>query len=220
MAATSGSDMQLTDTTANPSAGRPGAVTFIFPREETPFATRIIMHKNSKWTPGAHWHERYVEYFRVLQGRVRIITNGMPREVVESDGEQQIDKYVVHEFMRADVDAESGEGDDADVVVEERVEPADGTKEVFFRNVFGVLQDSDRAFGRWTALQITLTCAHLDNFDVYLAGPLQYYATHVIHAIAKVCGPMAGFQPWYNNYTPERMRSIAASACNTHSKVA
>ena len=224
--------MWLSDTTAKPFLGRPN-VTFVFPTKERAYATRILIHERSKWTPSPHWHERYTEYFRVVQGRALLSIDGVTREITSADGEQIVAKFAVHEFSRADIDAADGYGDSGDVIVEERVEPgsfvprpegpnitlnrrlisyvADGSKEVFFRNIFSILADADRVYGRAMPIQIMITSRYLDNFDVFLPGPFSYYVTHSIFALARAIGFAMGLRPWYEEYTPERLRSVAAS---------
>lgn len=86
----------------------------------------------------------------------------------------------------------------------------DGAKEVFFRNFFSVLEDAGH-FGRWTGLQIMLTSAKYDNFDVSYSGPLSWVVPHLAHVGAKVLGVLVGMRPWYPQYVPIRLRAVAES---------
>ena len=120
-----------TNTISRPSldVNRPPTsfVTFILPDPSQPNSstrpqyTTIVIPPNSTFTPGPHWHERYVEIFCVLEGRARLVVDGVARVVTKRDGEVRIEKGRVHEFMRADLGR--GGGDDGDVVVQEWVDP-------------------------------------------------------------------------------------------------
>lgn len=115
----------------------------------------ITLPTHSTWTSGLHWHERHVEYLRVVRGSIlltlgsgsgsgsslsRIISasndsphGGEQEQEEQAEQEIRIDRHVWHEWRRADVDA----GDD--VVVVERTAPQDGEKAVFFWNLNGIL---------------------------------------------------------------------------------
>jgi uncharacterized cupin superfamily protein len=77
----------------------------------------MTIPKGSTWSPGAHWHENYTEYTRVIKGRVKFTIGGVVSVKGPEDGVVTFPKYVVHDFCRADVD---GEGD---VVIEEWTDP-------------------------------------------------------------------------------------------------
>jgi hypothetical protein len=89
----------------------------------------------------------------------------------------------------------------------------DGMKEVFFRNIFSVIQDSSRIY-RWkTDLQIYMISAHCDDFPVFVsAAPIWQPLTHIIFWFAMLVGTWLGLRPWYDEYTPPRLRAVAASA--------
>ena len=119
-------DSIRTDTSATSSVflDRPGAAVHIqFPNPTNPDVTTFRIPKGSKWTPSPHWHESYVEFFRVLVGRIRFVLEGSTKVITPDDGLQTVPKFAVHEFMRADIDNNEEEADDFDVVVEEYVEP-------------------------------------------------------------------------------------------------
>lgn len=74
----------------------------------------------STWSPGPHWHEATDEFFKVVQGSVRLVVGGRSRVLTAKDGEIKVNKGVIHDFMRADTGADkAGE----EVVLEERCEP-------------------------------------------------------------------------------------------------
>ncbi|KAK4917341.1 hypothetical protein LTR66_016949, partial [Elasticomyces elasticus] len=124
-----------------------------------PGLTRITLPPGSTYTPGPHWHEQYIEHFKVLEGRVLVRLDGYSKIVTATDPSQQVDKFVIHEFMRADMDATSDQKDDGDVVIEEWTDPADGTKHVMFRNLFSTLEDAEKYWKSWMMLQALRTCA-------------------------------------------------------------
>lgn len=86
----------------------------------------------------------------------------------------------------------------------------DGSKEVFFRNLFSTLEDK-QVFGRWLRLQIMLTSAKYDNFDVIWQGPLSWLVTRIAYAGAQLGGRLLGLRAWYPAYVPEDLRSVANS---------
>ena len=101
-------------------------VTFRFPAENSSYArTTIILPQGSTWSASPHWHERYTEHFRVLQGRVRILIDGTATEITPTEGEQTIPRYTVHDFMRADAGYPGEEQDEGDVIVEEWCDPCE-----------------------------------------------------------------------------------------------
>ena len=188
-------------------------VTFTLDFDPTrPYATRITLPPGSSWTPSPHWHERYTEYVRCVSGRLLVRLDGVEKVVTPEDGPQTINKYVVHEFMRADMhgyrDGAAEGGEQEDVVVEEWTDPADGSKQVFFRNLLGVLQD-DQYWGSWFGLQALLICSRYDNFNVIWAGWGKWAVTHAAFGAAEAVAWVAGLRPWYEEYTPEGLRAVA-----------
>ncbi|KAI3393021.1 hypothetical protein diail_4797 [Diaporthe ilicicola] len=95
----------------------------------------ITLPASSTWSSGLHWHERHVEYFRVIKGSVQVTLDGQVRTIsaLDAETEVRVDRNVWHEWRRADIDS------DEDVVVVERTDPEDGEKAVFFWNLNGVI---------------------------------------------------------------------------------
>lgn len=232
-------ESSLEDTTSLTSIylDRPGhAVHVTFPVSSTD-ATTFRIPCGSKWSPSAHWHERYTERFRVLKGRVRFIIDGKSWVVAASDGEQTVRKYAVHEFMRADVDVADESKDEGDVVVQEWIDPgtsrelervnlfhdslltrpphtADGSKEVFFRNLFAIIGEASK-FGRYMPLQILYTMNYCDNYEVWLPDSIAWLSkpvTHAMYDVATAIARLLGLKPIYRSYTPQRLHEIAFGA--------
>lgn len=122
--------MPLTDTTDRQSftIERPGnnKVTFEFASQAARISGRSVVIRlptGSTWRPDPHWHERYTEYVRVLQGRVKIVLNGAISIMTPKDGVRAIPRFAVHEWMRGDIDAPDDRKDREEVVVEEFTSP-------------------------------------------------------------------------------------------------
>jgi mannose-6-phosphate isomerase-like protein (cupin superfamily) len=96
----------------------------IYPSAENNYRVSIaIVPMGSKFHPGAHWHEDYDEVMRVVKGRAKIRLGSVTKVYGPEDGEILIKRGVVHDLWRADVDANEGEKDEGDLVMEERSEP-------------------------------------------------------------------------------------------------
>ena len=99
-------------------------VTFEFDTDPSkPGLTRITLPEKSTWTPEPHWHDRYVEHFRVIQGRVLLKVEGQGRIITPENGVQTIQEREVHEFLRADWDQPEEGKEEGEVVVEEWTDP-------------------------------------------------------------------------------------------------
>lgn len=206
---------QTTFHSTDPSSPRWHAVFVLQNDPSRPGVTQITLPEKSTWTPGAHWHESYDEYFKVLKGRVLVKLDGESRIVTPEDGTIKVDKFVVHEFMRADRDKPDDDKDDGEVITEEWTDPADGAKHIFFRNVFSTLQDRDKYWGRWAFPQALFTMSHYDNFIVMAPGKLAYPVAHVLYAGLKVIGRTAGLKPWITEYTPDSLKEVAVGTADS-----
>lgn len=183
--------------------------TFTFETDpDRPGITQITLPEKSTWSPGPHWHETHVEYFRVLQGRVLIKLGDRSRIVTPQDGAVVVEKYLIHDFMRADKDLPNDQKDSGDVITEEWTDPADGVKHVFFRNIFSTLQDSGY-WGRLTFIQALYIAASYDDYIVFVPGRASYVVTHLMYSSIRFFGPLLGLQPWIEEYTPADLRSVA-----------
>lgn len=123
--------MKLSETTSKHSfiLGRPGdsVVSFHFKPSDSPARdghTIISIPKGSTWSPGPHWHERYVEYVQVRQGSVCLLVNGKKSVITAEDGVQTIPKFAIHNWMRADSKSPADNKDDEEVIVEEWTDPS------------------------------------------------------------------------------------------------
>lgn len=179
---------------------------------ERPYRTRITLPPDSTWTPSPHWHERYTEYIRCVTGRLLLRLNGEEKVITPDDGPQVVEKGVVHEFMRADVygyasEDGTGEGEDV-VVVEEWMDPSDGVKEVFFRNLLSTLLDAEQ-LGSRLGWQLKLIEARYDNWPVIWQGWGRRWVTVCSFVVAEVMSRLMGLEAWSSEYTPVELRMIA-----------
>ena len=85
--------------------------------------TRAIIPRGDKFKTGAHWHENYDEYMRIIQGRASIRLGNTWKVYTPEDGEIKIPRMVVHDICRADRDAKPGEEDDEEMIIEEWSDP-------------------------------------------------------------------------------------------------
>lgn len=72
----------------------------------SPNSTHRIMQipVGSKWSPGAHWHEDYVEHIKILKGVANVWINGQ-LQVLEAGDEAAFQLFDVHDFCRATLDS-------------------------------------------------------------------------------------------------------------------
>jgi len=174
-----------------------------------PGMTQITLPERSTWTPGMHWHEQHVEYFRVVKGRVLIKLDGLTKLVTPADGPQKVERFVVHEFMRADCDKPANDKEPGEVITEEWTDPSDGVKHVFFRNIFSTLEDAEKFWRSWTYLQALYVAAHSDDWVQVVPGRFAWMATHTLYFGVRGVGRLIGLRPWYQEYTPENLWSAA-----------
>lgn len=182
-----------------------------------PEIVRITLPEKSTFTVGAHWHERHIEYFKVTKGRLAVKRGGVVEVVTPDSGVQRVDRFVVHDFWRADKDLSEEDKDAGDVITEEWTDPMDGIKQVFFRNVFSVVQDAEKFWGWWTYLQALTVISTYDEFLDILPGRLSYTTTHILYAGVRAIAPLIGLSPWHEEYTPTRLRGAAMSMKNSKS---
>lgn len=97
-----------------------------------PYLTRVHVsaevHNQETLLAPPHWHETHDEFFRIVKGRLEVMIGSNTRIYVPEDGEICIPKGVVHS-LRGFIGEET--------IFEERTEPMDEGKELFFRNLLG-----------------------------------------------------------------------------------
>lgn len=81
-----------------------------------------------------------------------------------------------------------------------------------------IFQDANGQLSLNTVLQLSTTIARMDNYVVIVRGPAGYYVTHALYAVGSTLGWLLGYKPWYEEYTPTRVRAVAASGGRDHLK--
>lgn len=174
-----------------------------------PGRTTMTIPPGSKWHPKPHWHERYDEFFHVRSGVALYIIDGVEKVVRKEDGVQRARKGQVHDFMR--LDAVRGEESEEDLVVEEWTTPEDGHQQVFFRNLIGVMTDSEY-WGKSGPIQALHIMATYDMFPVIVRGVLRKTTTYAAQGAAGLAARAMGLRSWYEEYTPVELRGVAENA--------
>ncbi|KAI2617603.1 hypothetical protein GGS26DRAFT_401145 [Hypomontagnella submonticulosa] len=186
-----------------------------------PDQATIRVPAGSSWTSGPHWHDAHTEYLQVLSGRARVTLGDREFCVGAGDGVVTVPRGVVHEWRRADVNAgrlrERGAGKGVEMeelVVREWTEPKDGAKEVFFRNLNGLILDAaagerrgkeGKGVSAWGEAILTLELWNLfwraDNYPVTLGpGWVGRVATRVMMGAAVALGWVVGCCGVYEEY--------------------
>ena len=236
--------MKLTNNTQVSYFTHEGA-TFAFPPHSsgTPLTsappTTITIRAGSPIGTGLHWHVAHIEYIKVLQGAALIYLSGTSKIVTKDDGVVEIPRYARHEWMRFDRPAhllareqrrvpeewtrEKGKEETKalmgmDLVAEEWTEPRDGQKEIFFRNLFSVVDEPGYGFGVLGGLykMLATTCVmwELDNYPVFvdiggwkggLREMVEGSLTYAIMGLLMLVGRLLGLKAVNEEYTPESL---------------
>ena len=207
--------------------GAPNAVTYDL---TTPQVVRITLPPDSTWTSGLHWHETHTEYLQVVRGSIRVRVGDETRILSAGQPEVRVDKYVWHEWQRADAGGE-------EAVVLERTDPADGQKALFFWNLNGVILRAPammdgllpgfpeavrrKTVDLWVTLNLFVIFAHLDNVPVFVDFPaswtgrmsrlprtwlagMDWFMSHLLLLWAKFLGRLVDVKPVRAAFTPDR----------------
>ena len=182
--------------------------------------TTIILPVSSTWTSGLHWHETHTEYLEVSSGAAWVSLDGVSQVVTSADGPITVPKFARHEWRRPRRDEyPHPEAADVELVVREWTDPADGQKEIFFRNLNSVIIDT-MGPGRdgmidelWLTLQLFVIFYRLDNYPVLwnMKRPgkinfvLQRISAHCLLWFAMVAGKVLGAREAYDEYTPREL---------------
>ncbi|KAI3317724.1 hypothetical protein HD806DRAFT_360076 [Xylariaceae sp. AK1471] len=178
-------------------------------------AVTLILKKGTTATTGLHWHELKTENLQILQGHARVTIGDTTAVFGPEDGVITIPRYTPHEFGRADDTIEGAPSRDIDLRIKEWTNPPDGDKEVFFRNILGVM--IDRKSGLLGNIKVLLSLfvimdAH-DNFPVVVKGPVFFGkgvqavvrrgVTYLVKGGLGFVGRVFGLKGSYAEYTPE-----------------
>ncbi|PSN61608.1 hypothetical protein BS50DRAFT_651004 [Corynespora cassiicola Philippines] len=184
-------------------------VNFFFPAEENNFETSVVMiPPGSQFQAGSHWHEKYDEVILVIKGRLKVRVGKEYVIRTPEDGKIIIPPGITHNVMRADHGLPQDERDDEEVIIHEWSGPVDGSKDLFFRHLFSIEEDR-HVFGWKAKLQLILTMMYTDNYIEIVPGPLSWYVTHGVYAVARPIAFALGLQPFYREYLPKRLDALA-----------
>ena len=146
-----------------------------FPSKSTTTSVVTIVFRTGDDIPGTglHWHETHTEYLEVVEGYALVTIGDRTAVFTKDDGVITIPRYTIHQYMRADKTEEGKAGKEMDLVVQEWTEPADGDKEVFFRNILSLLMDRESTLKGNLSMFLSIMVvawAH-DNYPVFWEGP-------------------------------------------------
>lgn len=95
-------------------------------------------------------------------------------------------------------------------MVEEWTEPADGQKEIFFRNLNSVILDAQRTVppripvAWWVEWQVMVIGHGMDNYPVFVKNEaLMRLVTHLLLTAAICIGVLVRLKSHYEEYTPK-----------------
>jgi mannose-6-phosphate isomerase-like protein (cupin superfamily) len=193
-----------------------GGVEFAKEAYSAPVVNIVLRAGPHTHSTGLHWHETHTEYLQVLQGHALVTIGSRTSVFGKDDGVITIPRGTIHQYMRADKTEEGSESRDVDLIVREWTEPADGDKEVFFRNMMSLLMDKkDTAAGGISLLLsiMVVAWAH-DNYPVFWQGPsflgeafqskVRMGTTYCLMGALNLVGRLLGYKRDYPEYTPER----------------
>ncbi|ETS81453.1 hypothetical protein PFICI_06455 [Pestalotiopsis fici W106-1] len=127
-----------TNYAAVPTFSRPGREAVVYDLS-VPGQATITLPVGSAWSSGPHWHESHTEFLQVLSGAAEVTLAGTVLPAVTAqDGVVTVPRGAVHEWRRS---SQRTAGDEEELVVREWTDPRDGDKEVFFRNLNGMILD-------------------------------------------------------------------------------
>jgi len=155
-----------------------------------------------------HWHETHTEYLQIVRGTALVTLNKTTKAFTPEDGIITVPRFARHEWRRATAEGE-------ELVVKEWTDPADGEKEVFFRNLSSVILDCTKdgpPTEWWLTWQLFVVFWGLDNYPVFLGfgwlplfgNILEGFITHAVLFVAGLLGKLVGLRSAYEEYTPTK----------------
>jgi len=152
----------------------------------------------------------------VIQGHARVTVGSQTAVFSAEDGVITIPRFTIHAYGRADDTEEGASSRDMDLLVREWTDPADGDKEIFFRNVISTIMDNRSTTGllrnAWVLLSLFTIMASHDNYPLIWTGPVwlgENAALAVRRALTSSALWMTSWVGWavgckgdYEEYTP------------------
>jgi hypothetical protein len=81
-----------------------------------------------------------------------------------------------------------------------------------------IFQDANGKVGLGNGVQLLMTITYMDNYVSIVPGPVGYYLTHGLYGFGRALGWLCGYRTWYEEYTPEKYRAVAARQGEVHLK--
>ncbi len=197
----------------------------------------------SNWTAGRNWHNHHVEHWKVLSGALLVSINNNSFIVTGGSPPLTIPPKTRHDLMRWDCPGRTGHQKAAqeafrkemsdkgqskelerlgaqEVKAEESTTPADGEKEIFFRNLLSTV--SEPRTGIWGEvlrfLHIVLIYEGLDAKMVIIdmqpesgdgwRAMVEVMIWWVLVSVARLVGAVFGLKPVSEAYTPSPLISL------------
>lgn len=210
----------------------------------SPEHVQITLPARSLWSSGLHWHETHTEYLQVLQGAIYVQLGTRMHILGPDDGVVVVEKRMRHCWGRADsitkfaANRKAERSKNEAVVVLESTDPADGQKEIFFRNLNSVILEQRSPsipmflHNFWTEYQLWLIFAALDNYPVVVnlrrskhstwlqqtEQEIERLVTYTLFAIVALIGKLFRILAAKREYTPEPLLAEWAGIASEKSR--
>ena len=155
----------------------------------------------------------------MLQGHASITIGEETTTFGPEDGVITIPIFTLHQYGRADDDPKGSVSRDKVLIVKEWTNPADGEKELFFRNVIGSVMDRQPGpVGNISLLMSLFTIFwYHDNYPVVWKGPrflgkgfqaaVMRFITYTSLVVVGSLGRLLGYRNHYDEYSPAHLLS-------------
>jgi quercetin dioxygenase-like cupin family protein len=185
----------------------------VFPPSNSPsHKVTISFLPGSKARAGRHWHDTHDEFLIIRRGIAVVTIGRITSAYSAADGIITVPRDTVHEYRRAEPEIERilkegkfGEDElNKELVLDEWTEPGDGEKEIFFRNVLGVILDGGE--GLWanflTLWTLFVVFEGNDNFPVLAGdGKVGRLAARFVLGVCSWVGRIFGLRATYDEYS-------------------
>jgi hypothetical protein len=150
-----------------------------------------------------------------MQGQALITVGDHTAVFGSDDGVVTVPRFTIHQYGRADNTPEGTASKDTVLLVKEWTDPADGDKEIFFRNMISTIMDhqSGKIGNFKTLLSLFVIMRHHDNYPLFWRGPrlvggtcqklTMRLFTYSILGLADGFGRLFALKGTYAEYTPK-----------------
>ncbi|KDR77298.1 hypothetical protein GALMADRAFT_139292 [Galerina marginata CBS 339.88] len=163
--------------------GHQSTMTFL---RNDPYLTRVrvapLTDHETLYVP-PHWHETHDELFRIVKGRMRVLIGTEWKTYVPEDGEVLIPRRTVHSLQ-----CFQGE----ETIFDERTEPMDPGKEIFFRNFL--------VTGRVpTNFLYVMVVSYNGDMRPSLPGGIKWLESWLVTILGGYIAPLLGYKIKYDS---------------------